>query len=147
MHTQYTHRQQQPSQQPTLTHPYQQPILGATQDTSIELPPPDSLIHPVLLEKMRLGSPSTSHTQLSTLNSDQSQQGIHEAFYDLHKTNPFPRLPPYYVHKSEELNRTNSEMGSRGSVFPTSRPPSGRPDTKKTSSGKVSEHRQHKEGQ
>ncbi|XP_064383505.1 F-box only protein 16-like [Halichondria panicea] len=111
------------SQSPLTLAPYQVALLGATRDSTVELPPPDSLIHPVLLEKMRLnGSPSTRHTQLTTLNIDQSQQDIHEAFYDLHKSNPFPRLPPYYVHKSEHSHAGQIETSS----YTTNRPPSGR---------------------
>lgn len=93
------------------------------------LQPLDSLMHPVLLEKMRLGSPSSSHIKLSTLNADQSQQDIIETFYNLHKTSPFPKLPPYYVHKpgNPEMNeRRQSELGSATSIHTSSRPPSGR---------------------
>lgn len=98
---------------------------------AVELPPPDSLIHPVLLEKMRLnGSSSIKHAPLTTINIDQSKQDIHEAFYDLHKTNPFPRLPPYYVHKSEHADRHKTD---KNTCVATSKPPSRRerPNTKR----------------
>ncbi len=109
--------------------PHQAPIKEITTTsrssscTAVDLPPPGSLIHPVLLEKMRLnGSSSKKHTQLTTLNIDRSQQDIYEAFYDLHKTNPFPKLPPYYVHKSEYSDSHNINK----TRVATSRPPSGR---------------------
>ena len=111
---------------------------NASVDGTTSFPPPDSLIHPILLEKMRLGSPSSSHIQLSTLNSNQSQQDISEAFYDLHKTTPFPRLPPYYVHKPGEPKVNRRGQNGTGSNT-SSRPPSGRirSDTKVPNTGKV----------
>ena len=105
-------------------------------------PPPSSLLHPTLLEKMRLGSPSSAHIHLSTLNRPQSSQSISETFYSLQDSAPFPRLPPYYVHKPADLDvdRTMYEHSSGVGVDgdgktlhtktrPTSsgtRPPSGR---------------------
>lgn len=128
---------------PLSIDPYVGPIRSnASVDGTTTLPPPDSLIHPILLEKMRLGSPSSSHIQLSTLNINQSQQDISEAFYDLHRTTPFPRLPPYYVHKPGEPKvneRGQNGTGSIASSHTSSRPPSGRlkSDGKRPTTGKV----------
>lgn len=136
-HTKCTCRQsQQLNKSKPSTAPVQAPplALGVTTETIIDLPPPDCLIHPVLLEKMRLnGSPSPLHSQLTTLNINQSDRDMHDAFYDLHKTNPFPRLPPYYVHKSKESHMEQ--------VCPcSSRPPSGKSKSEvslRPDSGKV----------
>ena len=105
-------------------------------------PPPSSLLHPTLLEKMRLGSPSSAHIHLSTLNRPQSSQSISETFYSLQDSAPFPRLPPYYVHKPADLDVHRTMYKHSGGVGvdgdgktlhtktrPTSsgtRPPSGR---------------------
>lgn len=66
------------------------------------IPSPTSLLHPTLLEKLRLGSPSTEHIELNTLNRYQTENDVNEAFYKLHTTSPFPKLPPYFVHQQEE---------------------------------------------
>ena len=101
------------------------------------LPPPSSLLHPTLLEKMRLDSPSSAHIQLSTLNRGQSNQVISETLYSLQDSAPFPRLPPYYIHKpiDSDAART-SGVGTEGAdraeytkarpAATGSRPPSGR---------------------
>ena len=60
--------------------------------------PPSALIHPTLLEKMRLGSPTPSHIHLSAMN--RTQHAVMDEFYRLQDSSPFPRLPPYYVHSS-----------------------------------------------
>lgn len=65
------------------------------------LPPPTSLLHPTLLEKMRLDSPSTAHMHLSTRNKQQTDNEINETFYKIQNAAPFPKLPPFFVHKSE----------------------------------------------
>lgn len=65
------------------------------------LPPPTALLHPTLIEKMRLGSPSTAHMDLSTLNKHQTENEINETFYGLQRASPFPKLPAYFVHQSE----------------------------------------------
>ena len=68
---------------------------------SILFPSPTSLLHPALLEKMRVGSPSSAHMLLSTLNRQQSEKEIRDTLYELQKVAPFPNLPPYFIHKSE----------------------------------------------
>ena len=116
---------------------------GPAEEPPRFVPPPSSLLHPTLLEKMRLGSPSSAHIQLSTLNRAQSNRSISETFYGLQDTAPFPRLPPYYVHKPTDPNvyRTmdSSSMGVVGTVEAGNtksrpatsggRPPSGRSNT------------------
>ena len=78
------------------------------------IPPPSSLLHPTLLEKMRLGSPSSAHIQLSTLNRGQNNQIISEALYSLQDSAPFPRLPPYYVHKPTDPDAIRARASSMG---------------------------------
>ena len=101
------------------------------------IPPPSSLLHPTLLEKMRLDSPSSAHIQLSTLNRGQSNQVISETLYSLQDSAPFPRLPPYYVHKPRDSDAARtSGVGTESAdgaeytkARPTAtgtRPPSGR---------------------
>lgn len=77
----------------TTTHPILTPPPSL-------VPPLTALLHPTLLEKMRLGSPSTAHTDLSTLNRYQTDNEINETFYQLQKASPFPKLPVYFVHQS-----------------------------------------------
>lgn len=102
---------------------------SALQESPPPIPPPSSLLHPTLLEKMRLGSPSSAHIQLSTLNRTQSEQAISETLYGLQNTAPFPRLPPYYVHKptdSDTDQRTRQNRRPRSTSSSAARPPSGR---------------------
>ena len=86
---------------------------------------------------MRLGSPSSAHIQLSTLNRGQSNQVISETLYSLQDSAPFPRLPPYYVHKptNSDVARTSgkgtecadeAEYPKARPAATSTRPPSGR---------------------
>lgn len=91
------------------------PTTSTTHLTHTTLfPPPTSLLHPTLLEKMRLGSPSNAHVHLSTLNRHQTENEISETFYKLHDASPFPKLPPYFVHKSN-LDARGGDSGDKGS--------------------------------
>ena len=90
-------------------------LTHTTQSTL--LPLPTSLLHPALLEKMRLSSPSSAHVHLSTLNRHQTENEISETFYDLQNVSPFPKLPPYFVHKSN-FNAGSSDSGDdKGGTF------------------------------
>ena len=64
--------------------------------------PPSALIHPTLLEKLRLGAPTSGHIQLSTLNKSQSQHAVVDEFYRLQDSSPFPKLPPYFIHSTTD---------------------------------------------
>jgi hypothetical protein len=96
------------------------------------LPPPSSLLHPTLLEKMRLNSPTSAHMELTTLNRQQTENEINETLYNLQEASPFPKLPPYFVHRlhgghAHETNtRPRSAQKQPGGPGRTSRPPSGR---------------------
>lgn len=72
-------------------------------------PPPSALMHPTLLEKMRLGTPTSGHIHLCTVNRSQSQTVARDEFYRLQDASPFPRLPPYYVHSSTAAVKRTSE--------------------------------------
>ena len=64
--------------------------------------PPSALMHPTLLEKLRLGAPTSGHIQLSTLNKSQSQHAVVDEFYRLQDSSPFPKLPPYFIHSTTD---------------------------------------------
>ena len=106
------------------------------------IPPPSSLLHPTLLEKLRLGSPSSAHIHLSTINREQSNQSISETFYGLQDSAPFPRLSPYYIHKPTDTDiHRPSSIGARmdtttdgvrpqpAVTMASTRPPSGKSNT------------------
>ena len=75
---------------------------------------PTCLMHPVLVEKLRVGVSGVGNRQLSTVNFWQSEQSIRDQFYDLQDRSPFPKLPPYCTceaqfcasHLDERDNRT-----------------------------------------
>ena len=98
--------------------------LSSTQSQALspqpDLPPPSSILHPTLLEKMRLGSPSQAHRHLSTINSTQTNNAISETLYGLQDNAPFPRLPPYYVHHHE--SPTGLELNDTQQYNPRMRP-------------------------
>ena len=64
-------------------------------------------MHPTLLEKLRLGAPSSGHIQLSTINRSQSQHAVVEEFYRLQDSSPFPKLPPYFIHSTNDKLSVN----------------------------------------
>ncbi len=79
----------EPQIKPSSPPPANQPHLSA----------PSSLLHPTLLEKMRLDSPTIAHMRLSTRNQRQSPHEMNQTLYKLQSDAPFPKLPPYFVHK------------------------------------------------
>ncbi len=58
---------------------------------------PDSVMHPGLLEKLRLGQPTPGYLSSVPIDTQTS-------FYKMQDVSPFPHLPPYYVH----LNSSSS---------------------------------------
>lgn len=74
---------------------------GRLTSTPPALPPPLALLHPTLLEKMRLDSPTPAHMHLTTLNRQQTEEEISDTLYGLQETAPFPKLPLYFVHQDE----------------------------------------------
>lgn len=114
------------------------------------------------MEKLRLGSPSAAHVDLATLNRHQTEHEINETLYGLQRVSPFPKLPPYFVHKSaseDNGDRDGSETNvkaPRGIRKPTEvekkkggppgsvRPPSGKSGvsiiTPSVSDGSVLDH-------
>ncbi len=118
------------------------------------IPPPTALLHPSLMEKLRLGSPTSAHMDLATLNRYQTDNEISKILYGLQEASPFPKLPPYFVHQSdaEGGNREESERSTlrhsedqtpphaprKKLVMATnSPPPNGRPSTAGSRSGKL----------
>ena len=94
--------------EPITPSPVPVPIPLAT-----PIAPPTSLLHPSLMEKLRLGSPTPAHMDLTTLNRHQSENEINKTLYGLQEMSPFPKLPPYFVHPSEEGgSREDSERST-----------------------------------
>lgn len=91
------------------------------------LPPPSALLHPTLMEKMRLNSPTSAHMHLNTLNRQQTENEINETLYGLQEAAPFPKLPPYFVHRPEGES-TQDESVARSSMLRSAPVGAGRRD-------------------
>ena len=102
--------------EPTTPTPIPVP-LATPIPTSTSVPTPTALLHPTLMEKLRLGSPTPAHTDLSTLNRYQTESEINRTLYGLQETSPFPKLPPYFVHPSETESARGSEAESELSTL------------------------------
>ena len=83
-------------------HPLSNGTVGTFPLIEPDPSPPSALMHPTLLEKLRLGAPSSGHIQLSTINRSQSQHAVVEEFYRLQDSSPFPKLPPYFIHSTND---------------------------------------------
>ena len=64
--------------------------------TEDQTSPPQLTMHPTLLEKLRLGTPTPHHVQFSTINSKQSRSATNTDLLKIHQTSPFPKLPAYF---------------------------------------------------
>ena len=76
--------------------PTPHPPCATTDQTS----PPQPTMHPTLLGKLRLGSPSAKHVQYSAVNRNNSRTAT-TALHELQQSAPFPKLPPYYTTGSD----------------------------------------------
>ena len=75
------------------------------------------MLHPSLLEKLRLGDPSDDNVSISTKNISLAGKDLADVISRVQTASPFPKLLPYYVlsqvsGKEEEgkENRGNGEM-------------------------------------
>ena len=80
------------------------PSTAATSPETSHPRAPTSLMHPTLMEKLRLGLPTSGylHTD-STVPIDTVT-----SFYRLQDISPFPHLSPYYIHGDHGSDTTNS---------------------------------------
>ena len=76
--------------------PTPHPPCATTDRTS----PPQPTMHPTLLGKLRLGSPSAKHVQYSAVNRNNSRTAT-TALHEIQQSAPFPKLPPYYTTGSD----------------------------------------------
>ena len=86
-------------------------------------PPPSALLHPTLLEKMRLDSPTPAHMHLTTLNRQQTEEEINDTLYGLQETAPFPKLPLYFVHRDESGGDASAMRERKLSIEEAESPP------------------------
>lgn len=84
---------------------------------SSESVPIEAMLHPSLLEKLRLGDPNDDNVSISTKNISLAGKDLADIISRVQTTSPFPKLLPYYVLskvsvKEEEgkENRGNGEM-------------------------------------
>lgn len=73
---------------------------------------PSALIHPTLLEKLRIGTPTEGHQQLCTLNNPQNESSIVDQLYTLQTTSPFPKLPSYYIHSDSNRGKVDTRAST-----------------------------------
>jgi hypothetical protein len=69
----------------------------------------DTVLHPSLLEKLRLGSPNSDNVFISTINhsSNVNSQELTAKVHNVQSKSPFPSLPPYYLIKEKKMNDTS----------------------------------------
>ena len=84
-----------PQQQSASRWPPTSPPPRTTTSQSSPLQP---TLHPTLLEKLRLGSPSEHHMQWSAINRSSDGVAASRQLHELQSSAPFPKLPPYYCH-------------------------------------------------
>ena len=93
-----------------------QPPQTTTDQTS---PTQTTTLHPTLLEKLRVGSPTSQHTQFSAINNKLSRKVSRDNIHAIQQTSPFPKLPAYYTNEmtspkipkpvTKETNGTNKK--------------------------------------
>lgn len=74
------------------------PTSPPPRTTTSQTSPLQPTLHPTLLEKLRLGSPSEQHMQWSAINRSSDRETASRQLHELQSSAPFPKLPPYYSH-------------------------------------------------
>lgn len=87
--------------------------LTTTED---QTSPPRLTMHPTLLEKLRLGTPTPHHIHFSTINSKQSGSATKTDLHKIHQTSPFPKLPAYFSSPSA-VNESQIPTGQGSIIF------------------------------
>lgn len=77
--------------------------------------PIDAVLRPSLMEKLRLGSPSSNSILLSNINQSVNEEDM-ELAYRVHKvqsSSPFPPLPHYYLTNKEKDEEPMKKAGHK----------------------------------